>query len=63
MIVTGGENVFPLKSKTCLLYPGVNYCAVIVYLMKMGRAVHAVVGITEGTNMELESLRSFCKKV
>lgn len=64
MIVTGGENVFSSEVENVLAnYPGVNYCAVIgVPDEKWGERVHAVVGITEGTNMELESVRSFCKK-
>ena len=64
MIVTGGENVFSSEVENVLAnYPGINYCAVIgVPDEKWGERVHAIVGITEGTKIELESVRSFCKK-
>ena len=64
MIVTGGENVFSSEVENVLAnYPGINYCAVIgVPDKKWGERIHAIVGIKEGTVVDLESLRSFCKK-
>ncbi len=64
MIVTGGENVFSAEVENILAsYPGINYCAVIgVPDEKWGERVHAIIGVNDGVNIDLESIRSFCKK-
>jgi long-chain acyl-CoA synthetase len=64
MIVTGGENVFSAEVENILAsYPDINYCAVIgVPDKKWGERVHAIIGVNKGVDVNLESIRSFCKK-
>jgi len=64
MIVTGGENVFSAEVENILAsYPDINYCAVIgVPDKKWGERVHAIIGVNKGVDINLESIRSFCKK-
>ncbi len=64
MIVTGGENVFCGEVENVISdHPEVKYCAVIgLPDDKWGERVHAVVGIEEGSSLDLEDLRNHCKE-
>jgi len=59
MVVTGGENVYPRRSRNVLLaHPSVLDAAVIgVPDETWGEAVHAVVVVRPGTTVDLDSLR------
>jgi len=63
MIVSGGENVYPIEIENVLEnHSAIYQCAVIgIPHETWGEAVHAVVILKEGTNATEEELITFCK--
>lgn len=63
MIVSGGENVYPIEIENVLEnHSAIHQCAVIgIPHETWGEAVHAVVILKEGTNATEEELITFCK--
>ncbi|WP_078548272.1 acyl-CoA synthetase [Litchfieldia alkalitelluris] len=62
MIITGGENVYPLEVEQCLnQHPGVDEVAVIgITDSKWGEVVTAVLSLKETANITTEELKQFC---
>jgi len=64
MIVSGGENVYPIETENVLsLHPGVDQCAVIgVPDDKWGEVVHAVVKLAVGAAPTERELIDYCRE-
>jgi acyl-CoA synthetase (AMP-forming)/AMP-acid ligase II len=64
MIIRGGENIYPVEIETVIAdYPGVTAVAVVGQPDEhWGEIVVAFVTASEGSVIEQESLRSFCRE-
>lgn len=64
MIISGGENVYPIETENCLSkHPAVAQAAVIgLPHKKWGETVHAVVALREGQSAGADELIAFCRE-
>ncbi len=64
MIISGGENVYPIETENCLSkHPAVAQAAVLgVPHEKWGEAVHAVVALHDGRTADAEEIIAFCRE-
>jgi acyl-CoA synthetase (AMP-forming)/AMP-acid ligase II len=64
MIISGGENVYPIETENCLSkHPQVAQAAVLgIPHPKWGEEVHAVVSLREGATVTAEELIAFAKE-
>ncbi|MDF1856824.1 long-chain-fatty-acid--CoA ligase [Pseudooceanicola sp.] len=64
MIISGGENVYPIETENCLSrHPAVAQAAVIgLPHEKWGETVHAVVALHPGQTVTTDELIAFCRE-